>query len=139
MVRLAAESRILLSFFLTESRETIIGELETLAVAMAVLLWGDRLFSSQLVVYIDNEGAKFSLIRGYSASKAISAICALTATALDKHVILPWYSRVPSVSNLADFPSRDEPHQLLPKKSQSPKADVLRVFQECLNFLKRFG
>ena len=72
-----------LSLFLDGDRKTIIGELETLAVSMAILHWGDRLHSSQLVIYIDNEGAKFSLIRGYSESHSITAICALTAVALD--------------------------------------------------------
>ena len=84
------------------------------------------------MIYIDNEGAKFSLIRGYSDSRSITAICALTAVALDRHVILPWYSRVPSCSNLADFPSRDAPHFLLRKESQVSKADALKVFQESL-------
>ena len=128
-----------LFFFMTENRETIIGEMETLSVSMSILLWGDSLHSSQLVIYIDNEGAKFSLIKGYSDSRPITAICALTAVALDRHVILPWYSRVPSSSNLADFPSRDTPHQLLRKESQASKAEVLRVFQESLNFLRKFG
>ena len=113
--------------------------METLSVSMSILLWGDRLHSSQLVIYIDNEGARFSLIKGYSDSRPITAICALAAVALDRHVILPWYSRVPSSSNLADFPSRDSPYQLLRKEAQAPRAEVLRVFQESLNFLRKFG
>ena len=49
-----------ISLFLPEGRETAIGELETLAVAMPLFVWHQRLRSTQLVVYIDNEGAKFS-------------------------------------------------------------------------------
>ena len=52
----------------------MIGELETLAVAMALLLWAKHLDSAQLLVYIDNEGSRYSLIKGYSASRSITAI-----------------------------------------------------------------
>ena len=89
-----------LAFFLKDQKQTIIGELETLTVALSLLLWGESLSSTQLMIYVDNEGAKFSLIKGCSDARPITAICALTATALDKFVILPWYSRVPSSSNI---------------------------------------
>ena len=62
-----------LALFLDGGRQNIIGELETLTVAMSLLLWGDIVSSSQLMIYIDNEGAKFSLIRGYSDSLAITS------------------------------------------------------------------
>jgi hypothetical protein len=62
-------------------------------------------------VYLDCEGAKFSPNKGFSSALALTAICTLMATFLDTHRILPWYSRVPSASNLADYISR---------RSQSP-------------------
>jgi len=89
-----------LALFLDGGKQNIIGELETLTVGMSLLLWGDIVSSSQLMIYIDNEGAKFSLIRGYSDSLAITSICALTATALDKFFILPWFSRVPTTATV---------------------------------------
>ena len=52
--------------------ETVIGELETLVVAMALMIWSPQLESTQVMVYIDNEGSKYSLIKGYSVSRAIS-------------------------------------------------------------------
>ena len=76
-----------ISLFLPEGRETAIGELETLAVAMSLFVWHQRLKSTQLVVYIDNEGANYSLIKGYSSALAVIAICALTAAFLDAHCI----------------------------------------------------
>ena len=109
-----------ISLFLPEGRETAIGELETLAVAMSLFVWHQRLKSTQLVVYIDKEGAKFSLIKGYSSALAVTAICALTATFLDAHCILPWYSRVHSASNLADYPSRQVNHPLLKEEMKNP-------------------
>jgi hypothetical protein len=130
-----------LALFLDGGRQNIIGELETLTVAMSLLLWGDIVSSSQLLIYIymDNEGAKFSLIRGYSDSLAITSICVLTATALDKFFILPWFSRVPSSSNIADFPSRDVPHRFLRNSSHVPKAEVTKVFEESLKFVGQAG
>ena len=128
-----------LAMFMKDGRETIIGELETLTVALALLIWGEHFRSFQLMIYIDNEGAKFALIRGYSEARAITSLCVLTATALDKDAILPWYSRVPSSSNIADFPSRNTPHQMLSLELQTPEADVLETFQDSLDFLKASG
>ena len=44
--------------------------------------------SSQVMIYIDNEDAKFALIRGYSDSFAISLICHLVVQQLDDHCVL---------------------------------------------------
>ena len=70
------------------------------------VVWHLRLKFTLLVVYIDNEGAKFSLIKEYSSALAVTAICAFTAPFLDTRYILRWYSRVSSASDLAGYPSR---------------------------------
>ena len=124
-----------LGVFLTEGRQTIIGELETLAAAAALMLWGHHISSSKLLLFVDNEGARFSLIKGYSKSLPITHICALAANALDSFCIMPWYSRVPSLSNLADLPSRNESHHLLPVSLQSSHESVVDVVEECLRFV----
>ena len=126
-----------IELFLRDGQETAIGELETLAVAAALFVWHQRLRSNQLVVYIDNEGAKVALIKGYSSSLATTAICALAATFLDSHCILPWYSRVPSPSNLADFPSRKVDHPLLKKEMHAPEAEVKEAFKASLEFVSQ--
>ena len=115
----------------------MIGELETLAVAMSLLLWADHLDSTQLMVYIDNEGSKFSLIKGYSVSRAITAICALAATTLDEHYVLPWFGRIPSPSNLADFPSRQLKHPLLKQSAEVPKEEVEAVLESSMSFVSK--
>ena len=121
---------------LMDGQQTAIGELETLVVVIALMVWHQRLKSNQLMVYIDNEGAKFALIKGYSNSFAITAICALAATFLDSHCILPWFSRVPSYSNLADFPSRLTPHPLLRKDSKTPEGEVRDAFKGSIRFIE---
>ena len=126
-----------LSALLMDGKETVIGELETLAVAMALLLWADRLCSTQLLVYIDNEGSRYSLIKGYSASRSITSICALAATTLDAHYILPWFGRIPSISNLADFPSRQLSHPMLRADAEVPKEEVEAIFESSIEFVRK--
>ena len=126
-----------LTIFLTDGRETAIGELETLVVAMALFIWCQRLKSTPLMVYIDNEGSKFSLIKGYSSSQSITAICALAATYLDAYCILPWFSRVPSASNLADFPSRLKDHPLLKRDLSVSDGEVKDAFSGSMSFIEQ--
>ena len=105
-----------------------IGELETIVVAVALQLWSDELTSCCLVSYIDNEGAKFSLIKGCSKSPVLSRICHWVATLCEKRTILPWFSRVPSPSNIADAPSRLQPSILLPKTFSLEVKQVRRAY-----------
>ena len=124
-----------LSSLLGKDRQTVIGEMETLAVAVSLMLWGPSVASSKLLIYIDNEGSRFSLIKGYSTAPAITRICALASNALDSYCIMPWFSRVPSLSNLADLPSRDVGHKLLPISLKSSHESVAEVVEECLQFV----
>ena len=126
-----------LSTLMEGGKETVIGELETLAVAMALLLWAKHLDSTQLLVYIDNEGSRYALIKGYSVSRSITAICALAATTLDAHYVLPWFGRIPSVSNLADFPSRQLKHPLLTEDAEVPKEEVEAMFESSIDFVRK--
>ena len=115
-----------------DGKQTVIGELETLAVAVALMLWGSTMASSKLLIFIDNEGSRFSLIKGYSKAASITHICALASNALDSFCIMPWYSRVPSLSNLADLPSRGVDHFLLPSSLRSSHESVEDTVEECL-------
>ena len=113
----------------------MIGELETLSVAVALMLWGRDISSSKLLIFIDNDGSRFSLIKGYPKAAAITHICALASNALDSYCIMPWYSRVPSLSNLADLPSCDVSHALLPVDLRSSHKSVADLVEECLQFV----
>jgi len=106
-------------------------------VAMSLFVWHQRLKSSQLMVYIDSEGSKFSLIKGYSSTLAVTAICALAATFLDSHCILPWYSRVPSASNIADYPSRQIHHPLLKEDLKIPEGEIKEAFRGSMEFISQ--
>ena len=124
-----------IALFLGAGQQTNIGELETLAVSVALLVWQDFLDSVQLVVYIDNEGSKHSLIKGYSASAAMTAVYTLAAATLDAHFVLPCFASVPSIFNITDYPSRQNEHPLLVKDTMVPPDEVGRFFKESLSFL----
>ena len=124
-----------LSVVLADGKQTVIGELETLSVAVALMLWGRVLSSPKLLIFIDNEGARFSLIKGYSKAATITHMCALASNSLDSYCVMPWYSRVPSLSNLADLPSRDVSHDLLTLDLRSSHESVAEVVEECLRFV----
>eukprot|EP00971_Amphidinium_carterae_P279237 5543137-Amphidinium_carterae.1 len=65
-----------------------------------------RIRGKRVVYYIDNEGARISLIRGSSNSPSCAELLRLF---FEEELSLPsmsWYARVPSKSNPADAPSR---------------------------------
>ena len=121
--------------FLQQGESTIIGELETLAVALALKLWYTILHSSHTVFFIDNEGSKFALIKGYSCSINITCVCDLVCDMLDENVIMPWYSRVPSSSNISDGPSRGLGHEWLSPFTKCPDNDVAVAFREIMSLV----
>ena len=62
----------------------------------------------KIVWFIDNEPSKEGLIRGYSGSAASAALVQEFYDAEAKNPTSSWFSRVPSFSNPADMPSRNE-------------------------------
>jgi len=112
---------------------TGIGELETAAVVLAVQLWQERLMSSEWVAYLDNEGARFSLVKGASASWAITRIAHVFATTCEALTTLPWLARVPSCSNLADHPSRGKDCEMLPSNIAVAGAHVRSLFDKLVH------
>jgi ribonuclease HI len=92
-----------------EGQTQIIGELEALAVLEALVIWSKEIKSKHVVVFVDNEGAKFAILRGYSRNPRLSRIVAAIADAEEGAMCFCWYSRVPSEGNPADSPSRGVP------------------------------
>ena len=82
-------------------------ELEIAPLVIAYELWQTLVRGSQLVCYLDNEGARHSCIRCFSQTSATSdewIRCILNSeSTLAVH---SWYGRVPTASNIADGPSR---------------------------------
>ncbi|KAJ1615819.1 hypothetical protein T492DRAFT_896760 [Pavlovales sp. CCMP2436] len=88
-------------------RATYISQLEVLAVLAAISgEAGERLRGQVVHFYIDNQSALSGLHKGYSGCLDMAhLINAFWLRALELR-ITPWFSYVPSKSNLADLPSR---------------------------------
>ncbi|CAE7203407.1 unnamed protein product [Symbiodinium sp. CCMP2592] len=109
---------------------TGIGELETVAVVVAFMLWSQHLASSDCMAYLDNEGARFALIKGYSASWAVTRVCHIFARTCEQSTLLPWCARVPSSSNIADAPSRSIACDLLPQDRVADVSSVAATYRD---------
>ena len=99
--------------FGSDSKQTIIYELELLAGVTALSHWCEKISSGMQVLFLDNEAARYSLIRG-TAEGPIAACLLRRHLELECSLSLnTWFARVSSESNLSDFPSRGQSHPLL--------------------------
>ena len=81
-------------------------EIELMPVFLATLVWFESLKFSQTVFYVDNDAARFSLIKGVASTKVGKCIMKNFVTLELEGQIKSWFSRVPTSSNIADDPSR---------------------------------
>ena len=91
--------------FLAESKQPIY-ELEFLPVLVSLVLWGATMASAHAVCYLDNDAARSSLIRAPGATELGAWLIELVVQFEMDHNLLPWFARVPSISNPADEVSR---------------------------------
>ena len=89
-----------------QGKRQLVTEAELLPVLIAKRLWSDRLLGAKLLVFVDSNPAKFSLVRGTSESQACENIIRCISILDASSTTWSWYSRVPSKSNIADGPSR---------------------------------
>ena len=79
---------------------------ELLPVIVARQTWHKQLMDQPLIVFLDNEGARESLVRGYSPVSDVASLLRVNAELQCQGHGPAWYARVPSASNVADGPSR---------------------------------
>ena len=96
------------------TKQTIIYELELLAAILGLDFWADTMRDGLQVCYGDNDGARFSLIRGSCSSLQASILMKYHLEREASNNLCTWYARVPTEANVADFPSRNVVHSLLP-------------------------
>ena len=107
--------------------KTILFECEFLAVLIAYKVWAKEVAGSQLVVFIDNNAVRDSLI-SCDTSNEIAAVILRSILQLEDDVkALAWYTRVPSPSNIADDPSRNECSFLKSLKCQEDRINMDEV------------
>ena len=89
-------------------RKTIIFELEFFTIWCALHNWSKWLQDSQVVIYTDNDGVRDCLIACQTDSlngRQILDACLRAEFGLRGNF---WFARVPTDSNIADWPSRNE-------------------------------
>ena len=90
-------------------RTNMIYGLEMLALLAFIFTMRHRLAGKSINIYIDNNNALCSLIRGDANTEIIAHMCATFWRALQVMGIDVWLGRVGSKLNIADLPTRDPP------------------------------
>ena len=95
------------------SKKQIIFEAETLCALLAYLVWMKQFEVRNSVLYVDNEGTKFCMMKGTSDNSTVDVLCGVFA---ELEVLVEtkcWLARVLFFSNIADKPSRGISHEFL--------------------------
>lgn len=87
-------------------QKQVIGQAEILPILKAKHTWQKELENRRVLFFVDNESAKIALIRAYSPVLSSLKLVMDSAAWDYRHQCGSWYSRVPTVCNIADDPSR---------------------------------
>jgi len=89
-------------------KQTIIYELELLASVLALDFWASSINTGLQVCFGDNDGARFSLIRGTCLSRSATLLMEYHLLREAEQNLPTWFARVPTEANISDYPSLDE-------------------------------
>ena len=81
-------------------------QIELLAVLLVRYFYRKELAHPSAIYFIDNEAARYCLIKGTSPSLSMCNLCRFISHLEAEHPSASWYERVPSASNIADLPYR---------------------------------
>ena len=110
---------------------------EAFAVLLARVVLRDCIKKRRVLFFVDNEGARHSLIKGCSPTLALLQIVQLFHACGEHDQCIAWIERVPSSSNIADLPSRDKTNIALELIGGLPwpfPCDVEAVVSLCMSF-----
>ena len=82
------------------------------AVIVAIRLWMEWLRNAMVICFIDNNSARDISISASGRSSFAMALVEVLLQTEHRGSFFPWYARVPSPSNPADCPSRNDTVQL---------------------------
>ena len=116
--------------FMKEDQEMAISELETLALFLCTTLWRSIIQCRHVLLCLDNEVARFGLIKCYSHAAMVCKMVNAIAIPFERNLILPWFLQVPSAANLSDFPSRNVDHPFLENDFKFYVALVKNAFND---------
>eukprot|EP00435_Cladocopium_sp_Y103_P075041 s103_g53.t1 len=89
-----------------DGRKQLVFEAEILPYLLALACWGDILSGRHVLVFIDNDGARHSWIRGGADSVHALRMIHKGTLVETRMEVCPYFCRVPTMSNIADGPSR---------------------------------
>ena len=96
-----------MSIFSKDSKHPIF-EPELLPVWCSLCLWEDFIKNSQCVFYLDNEAARGALVNGATTTPSGQVLIQEFVLREMNSQVRVWFSRVPTSSNIADKPSRQD-------------------------------
>ena len=108
-------------------KKTAIFQCEFFAVLVALKAWGELLSSRQVVFYVDNDGVRDVLISCNTADPVGSVLFTSVLELEGALAISPWFTRVPSKSNIADSPSRGEITDLIAVKAKHEQVEPIEI------------
>jgi hypothetical protein len=83
--------------------------------------------------YVDNQGAVYSLIGGASKDADLNRICMISQMRTSMLGCNVWYDYVPSAANIADLPTRLDAEALLRLERLGPRVPLLLPPAWCLD------
>lgn len=111
-------------------------EAETLAALIAAKLWTHVTKGKHCILFVDNEGTKFSLLKGFNDNAVVDKLAELFVCHEADMRSYTWISRVPSASNLADAPSRGNCALLLASGFGDVSVDASSILCDVLRCLE---
>ena len=90
------------------SSEQCISQIELWAFIAVRWHYRTEFANRRALAWIDNEAARMCLIKASSHSPTMAAMCQLACEIECSHPSMFWFERVPSFSNPADMPSRNQ-------------------------------
>lgn len=108
-------------------KETAIQELEMVAITIAVEVWRECLGKHRVVIFSANDSVRKSIIKGYSSNPFVNTLLGHLFVLEDAMNCQLWLERVPSQSNPADAPSREECTEI-PQCKVRIRVDVMGIW-----------
>ena len=96
-------------------KSTVIFEAELLALLVGLMIWKKKLRHKPCVCYVDNNATRDVPIAGKARTQPGLALVTELLQLEDEVGLNSWYARVPSASNIADGPSRNDNSSLTVK------------------------
>ena len=93
--------------------EHVICQIELYVMVLARLLFKDWLQNRRTIWWVDNDAARFCIIKGLSPSLTMKALIREFYAVDAEAPTYSWVERVPSSSNVADGPSRGDCREAL--------------------------